>query len=112
MFGVCGRLVRGPLARRWRELGRARVSIVSPSKLLPCSITRLTNATIDAGAFGKGAALDRVASLGESGLIDLGGQLAVFGESPLGGWPVRIAHPRQRETPVVELNLTSGLAGR
>ena len=77
-------------------------------KASPCSITRLTNATIDAGAFGKGAALDRVASLGESGLIDLGGQLAVFGESPLGGWPVRIAHPRQRETPVVELNLTSG----
>ena len=74
----------------------------------PCSITRLADATFDAGAFGKGAALDRVAALGESGLVDLGGQLAVFGDAPAGGWPVRIAHPLQRETPVVELSLTSG----
>ena len=74
----------------------------------PCSITRLADATFDAGAFGKGAALDRVASLGETGMVDLGGQLAVFGESPVGGWPVRIAHPRHRDMPVVELRLTSG----
>ncbi len=74
----------------------------------PCSIARLVDATLDSGAFGKGAALDRVASLGESGLVDLGGQLALFGASPVGGWPVRIAHPRHREIPVVELSLTSG----
>ena len=74
----------------------------------PCSITRLVDVTLDAGAFGKGAALDRVASLGESGLVDLGGQLALFGAAPVGGWSVRIAHPRHREIPVVELRLTSG----
>ena len=41
-------------------------------------------------------------------MVDLGGQLALVGESPVGGWPVRIAHPRQRDMPVVELRLTSG----
>lgn len=74
----------------------------------PCSITRLAETTIDAGGFGKGVALDRVASLDESGLVDLGGQVAVFGESPSGGWPVHIAHPSDRDTPVVELELTRG----
>ena len=74
----------------------------------PCSITRLAEARIDAGGFGKGVALDRVASLDESGLVDLGGQVAVFGESPSGGWPVHIAHPSDRDAPVVELELTHG----
>ena len=91
------------------ELARARAGLDHFAiETSPCSITRLANATFDAGAFGKGAALDRVASLGESGLVDLGGQLSVFGESPVGGWPVRIAHPIRREMPVVELSLTSG----
>jgi thiamine biosynthesis lipoprotein len=74
----------------------------------PCSITRSADTILDSGAFGKGAALDRVASLGESGMVDLGGQLVVFGESPMGGWPVHIAHPRQRDMPVIDLRLTSG----
>ena len=74
----------------------------------PCSIARMADVTVDAGAFGKGVALDRVADLGESGLIDLGGQLAVFGKPPAGGWPARLAHPRHRAVPVLELSLTSG----
>ena len=74
----------------------------------PCSVTRRVDVTIDAGGFGKGFALDRVAELGTSGLIDLGGQVAVFGRNSTGGWPVTIAHPQQRELPVVEVRLTAG----
>jgi thiamine biosynthesis lipoprotein len=74
----------------------------------PCSATRRVDATIDAGGFGKGFALDRVAELGTSGLVDLGGQVAVFGRNPTGGWPVTIAHPQQRELPVVEVRLNAG----
>ena len=96
-------------SRASEESARARAGLDHFAvETSPCSITRLADATFDAGAFGKGAALDRVASLGESGMVDLGGQLAVFGESPVGGWPVRIAHPRQRDMPVVELRLTGG----
>ena len=94
------------------ESARARAGLdhlaVRTSPSSPCSITRMADVTVDAGAFGKGVALDRVAALGESGLIDLGGQLAVFGEPPAGGWPARIAHPRHRAMPVVELSLTRG----
>lgn len=74
----------------------------------PCAVTRRVDVTIDAGGFGKGFALDRVAELGKSGLIDLGGQVAVFGRNSTGGWPVTIAHPQQRELPVVELRLSAG----
>ena len=96
-------------ARAALERARARAGLGHFAvQTSPCSITRLADATLNAGAFGKGAALDRVASLGESGLVDLGGQLAVFGASPVGGWPVRIAHPRHRQIPVVELSLTGG----
>ena len=77
-------------------------------RVFPCSVTRLVDATIDAGAFGKGLALDRVAALGRPGLVDLGGQVAVFDRAPGGGWPVTIAHPQHRELPVVKLHLTSG----
>ena len=94
------------------ESARARAGLdyfaVRTSPSSPCSITRMADVTVDAGAFGKGVALDRVAALGESGLIDLGGQLAVFGEPPAGGWPARIAHPHHRAVPVVELSLTRG----
>ena len=73
-----------------------------------CVITRLANVTMDAGAFGKGVALDRVAALDESGLIDLGGQVAAFGPPPHQGWPVVIAHPEHRQQPVAQLRLTTG----
>lgn len=74
----------------------------------PCAVTRLADVTFDAGGFGKGVALDRIAELGESGLVDLGGQIAVFGQPPRRSWSVSIAHPEHREIPVTALNLTSG----
>ena len=74
----------------------------------PCFVTRRVDATIDAGGFGKGLALDRVAEITESGFVDLGGQVAVFGRPPGGSWPVTIAHPQRRDSPVVDLRLTAG----
>ena len=75
---------------------------------LPCSVTRRVDATLDAGGFGKGLALDRIADITKPGFVDLGGQVAVFGRPPAEGWPVTIAHPERREVPVVELRLTAG----
>ena len=77
-----------------------------------CSASRLADVTIDAGGFGKGAALDRVrhAETGRLGdwLIDFGGQVAVSSTSPDRVWPVAVAHPQQRDVPVVKLHLTEG----
>jgi thiamine biosynthesis lipoprotein len=77
-----------------------------------CTVSRLAEVTLDAGAFGKGAALDRVGqhyqAESEGVFIDFGGQVAVFGKPLESGWPVSIAHPRDRELPVFELRLTEG----
>lgn len=77
-----------------------------------CTVNRQADATLDAGAFGKGEALDRVraAERGHPGawLIDFGGQVAVSGGAAGTAWPVALAHPAQRERPVAELNLAGG----
>ncbi len=78
----------------------------------PCRVTRRHAVTLDAGAFGKGAALDRVAQHelkhdSAPWMIDLGGQLAVGGHLGL-GWPVALADPRHRDERVIELRLKAG----
>lgn len=76
-----------------------------------CTVTRLGDATIDVGAFGKGEALDRAGDvLGHlPWMINLGGQISVGGRAPAGGsWPVSIAHPRERDAATVHVRLTSG----
>ena len=98
------RLSREAVASAHARTGLRHLSV----RDAPCSVTRRADVTIDAGGFGKGFALDRVSELGTSGLIDLGGQVAVFGSSSTGGWPVTIAHPQQRELPVVEVRLSAG----
>lgn len=81
-------------------------------------------AWIDAGAFGKGAALAAgLAALraagATAGLLDFGGQLAVFGASRgtertsgpgggAGGWEVSVAHPEARGRPAVRLEIPGG----
>ena len=72
---------------------------------------RCEGAWIDGGAFGKGSALRRArAALNEAGiaaaLLDFGGQLVALG-SPTGedGWPAAVAHPADRDRPVVRLAL-------
>ena len=78
-----------------------------------CTLTRAVDVRLDAGAFGKGEALDRVAALPESGrhpwLVDLGGQLAVGGHPPLrNGWDIALAHPHRRGEAVLDLFLDGG----
>ena len=77
-----------------------------------CSVTRRTAATLDAGGFGKGEALERVrdAERGRPGawFIDFGGQMAVSGEASDGSWTVGVAHPARRDVSVLELSLTAG----
>ena len=77
-----------------------------------CTVTRQADATLDAGAFGKGEALDRVraAERDEPGawLVDFGGQVAVSGGAAGAVWPVALAHPVHRDRPVAELLLAGG----
>lgn len=78
-----------------------------------CTATRRADVRIDAGAFGKGEALDRIArSLqGEDfpWLVDLGGQIAVR-QAPPGeaAWTVSLSDPGDRQRPVLTLEMTSG----
>jgi thiamine biosynthesis lipoprotein len=81
-------------------------------QLSPCRVTRLRDVILDAGAYGKGAALDRVAEAeiehgSASWMIDLGGQVAVGGRSGE-PWPVGLAHPTQRGTVALDLRLRAG----
>ena len=73
-----------------------------------CSASRRADVSLDAGALGKGAALDEVrrvmADVAGGWMVDLGGQVAV-GE---GAWPVALAHPLRRDQPAMELELTGG----
>jgi thiamine biosynthesis lipoprotein len=115
----------GALTAAWGIHGTARIP--SPDELAnaltrsglsqlvfdraACTLTRITDVTLDVGAFGKGEGLDRaVAVLGHrSGMIDLGGQISVSGLRPDDRpWTVGIADPRNRERPVVEVHMRRG----
>ena len=73
-----------------------------------CAITRSADVTLDAGAFGKGEAIDRVrrteGSDAGAWMIDFGGQMTVSGAS----WPVAIAHPARRNEAALEVMLSEG----
>lgn len=79
-----------------------------------CRITRLGEARIDAGAFGKGAALDRLIASSaehkdEAWLVNLGGQITVHGEPSLKeGWQVDLASPLEREIPFETVTIPVG----
>ena len=77
-----------------------------------CAVTRRAAVILDAGAFGKGEALDRVreAERDRPGawFIDFGGQMAVSGEAAGGAWPIGVAHPARRDIPVLDLQLAAG----
>lgn len=71
-------------------------------------------ARLDAGAFGKGAALRTArraldAAGARSAWIDFGGQELAFGAPPRSsGWPVGVAHPSRRDEVAVQLRLAGG----
>ncbi|HSR42192.1 MAG TPA: FAD:protein FMN transferase, partial [Longimicrobiales bacterium] len=77
---------------------------------------RHPDAWIDAGAFGKGAALEAagriLADLGvAAALLDFGGQVLTLGERPGGGpWRIGVAHPARRSEAVTELRVGPGLS--
>ena len=77
-----------------------------------CALTRTADISIDVGAFGKGAALDRVyaqAAGDPSWLIDLGGQVMVGGRlAGATAWWVGIAHPMDRTYAFSEIELREG----
>ncbi len=76
-----------------------------------CRVTRTVDATLDAGAFGKGEALRRlmaVAGDGHAWMVDFGGQVAAGGRPAAQGWPVAVAHPSRRHQPALELFLAVG----
>jgi len=83
-----------------------------------CEATRLGDIRIDAGAFGKGEALDRILAASGGGfqvasqiqwMADLGGQIMVY-QAPGAGasWTVDLAHPNDRAGRVLTLTLTGG----
>lgn len=81
---------------------------VERSAAAGCAITRNAPVTLDAGAFGKGEAIDRVRRTeggdADAWMIDFGGQVAVSGA----GWPVAIAHPARRNGAALEVTLSEG----
>jgi thiamine biosynthesis lipoprotein len=95
-----------------RESARLRAGIrLFAVSSPPCVVTRRSDATLDSGAFGKGLALDRLRAVdfGSGGrwLVDLGGQVAV-GPASKGGRQVALAHPIERDRPVVEVRIEHG----
>jgi len=81
----------------------------------PCRVIRERDVILDAGAFGKGEALDRVAAEAlrrgtPPWLIDLGGQTIVGSTTPTNrSWKISIAHPSKRGEPFLEVELDSGV---
>ncbi len=76
-----------------------------------CRVTRTVDATLDAGAFGKGEALQRLTVLPDEDhpwMVDFGGQIAVGGKPAAAGWPVAIAHPARRHQAALALTVTTG----
>ena len=103
-----GRLVepRFEVATRWREieLDRERRTVRVPAGV-----------ELDLGATAKALAADGIAeaaaeSTGSGVLVSLGGDIAVAGEPPAGGWSIRIAddHAAPIDTPGPTVALVGG----
>lgn len=97
------------LAEALALIGWSKLRWERPRLVLP-----LPGMQLDFGGFVKEYAADRVAALCReaglaSGLIDLGGDLAVVGPHPDGSpWLVGIRHPRRPDRPIARIALASG----
>ena len=72
--------------------------------------------TLDLGATAKALAADAIARsvnrrLGVSTLVSLGGDIAVAGEAPEGGWPIRVADDHRRGSDTTAGQIVSIVAG-
>lgn len=71
-------------------------------------------AAFDPGGIGKGLAADLVAAAvieqgGDGVLVNLGGDLAVLGETPAGGWRIAIRNPFDEDAdPIGEIGVAAG----
>jgi len=77
-----------------------------------CTVTRETDAEMDGGAFGKGAALDRLAAFAKERclsrwMVNLGGQILVS-RPPGEPFSAIIAHPQDRLRGLLEVSFRSG----
>ncbi len=83
---------------------------------MPRAARRSAAAWLDTGAFGKGVALRAAITAlrragAESGSVNFGGQVAVFGDGPAAGsWLVPVAHPAHRDVPVATLRVRDASA--
>ncbi|MBY0399484.1 FAD:protein FMN transferase [Myxococcota bacterium] len=97
------------LLRVRRLVGWSKLRWERPRLVLP-----IPGMQLDFGGFVKEYAADRVAALCRdaglaSGLVDLGGDLAVVGPHPDGSpWQVGIRHPRRPGTAIARIALASG----
>jgi thiamine biosynthesis lipoprotein len=101
-----GAAVRGLRAPGWRTIGW------NP---LRREVTIPPGVRLDFGATAKAWAADRAAAVicqatGSPVLVNLGGDIAIAGEPPAGGWPVQIAddHAEPLSTDAEAIALTSG----
>lgn len=67
-----------------------------------CTATRTADVAIDAGAFGKGLAFERILDHAKTNksapfMADFGGQLLVYGTIHGAPWKAELAHPANRE---------------
>jgi thiamine biosynthesis lipoprotein len=91
----------------WGKVGREKGT---PSIRFP-----VEGMELDLGGIGKGCALDLarerlVALKAEAGLIDLGGNLLIFGKPPAGGpWKIGIRDPERKGALAAHLNLDGGV---
>jgi thiamine biosynthesis lipoprotein len=101
----------GPPAEPVPAPGWHRVRLDGPLLRLPSGVR------LDLGATAKGVGADRavravMAAAGPAGgvLVNLGGDIAVGGTAPRGGWPVTVAeHPAEADAPGSQLvRLTGG----
>jgi thiamine biosynthesis lipoprotein len=116
----------GPLIRAWDLRGKGRIPTAAALAAARAAtgaehfrldvagrtVTRLMpEAALDEGAWGKGYGLEQAGRAlkkagVQSALLDLGGQvLAVGHDTAEKPWRVPVAHPRDRQRPVVELGL-------
>jgi thiamine biosynthesis lipoprotein len=118
----------GPLLRAWGfysespdlpepAIGREAASRVGCNRVSvqrdPGSIALADGAALDFGAIGKGYAVDRALAIlrgrgGARARIDFGSSSMGFLGSIDGGWPVVIADPRDRDTPLVSFRIAAG----
>lgn len=102
-----GRIPSSEEIRTARKLSGIENLVLDRSSL---TVSREVDLLIEEGGFGKGYALDRARNVledagVESATVDFGGQVSVFGSTPV---DIAIAHPEHRLRAAMEIRVISG----